>query len=205
MNPDEERFDDPAEIAAAELMDAQIAATLGGRAEPTTDPTVLWLASSLRPPASQTLHDRVAQQVRTHHARTWRFVQLAAVALGLLLAIQGINGYVLGDWISRNLGEPFAEHASIDAAFAYIAAGAAVVAGAIKRRWLPVSVLAGVPLGLLLTAHGVHEFSEFAYGAALHFAEGACAIALLVGWLAMRRRQHRRRRYGDDSDPQDEV
>lgn len=199
-------FDDEFDVAAAQRLDAQIAAALGGRPARDTDPTVLWLANSLRPPTPDGLADRIGKRLRPSRSRSWGVARVAALVLALLLVTHGLTGYFIGEYIARGLHEPFAEHVSLEAGLAFAAAGCAVAAGALRRRWLPVAVLAGVPLGLSLAAHGIPEVTHFAGGAVLHLAEGAAALVLLVAWLVTRRRSsHRRRRYGGNPNPQDQL
>lgn len=171
---------DPAEVAAAEQLDSVIAAAKRGEAPLGADPVVLWLATSVRtaPPRIR----RPAPQ-----PRLWRLFQAAAGVLAVLLTMHALGGVVAGEWIARSIGEGYSRHGNLESGLAFVAVAAVVVAGAMRRRWAPVSVLAGVPLGSVLAVHGVREIGVFAYGAALHIAEGVAALVLLVTWWLMRR------------------
>ena len=176
---DFEEFD-PAELAAAELLDREISATFAGHPSVDTDPTVLWLASSLRvtPPAK--LARRIGAAVRRSD-RPRPLMQYAALALAAVFLWHGVTNLLLTDWIARNIGEP-GHHALIELGFAMMAAAVAVGAAGLRKRWTPIGVGAGVPLGVLLGAHGVTEVTVFAWGAALHITEGVLAITMFVVW-----------------------
>ncbi|AEF40972.1 hypothetical protein [Hoyosella subflava] len=175
------------ELFAANALDKEITETLQGHPPTGTDPRVLWLAASIRtnPPAA--LERRVARIAAQQARHRWRSFQIVAASLAALFILHGLSGFFAGEWIASNLREPFSRHAAFEAGLAFVAAGAAVGAGAIRRRWAPVSVAAGTPLGVLLATHGVRELAVFPYGAALHLTEGALAIALFVIWI----RNHR--------------
>jgi hypothetical protein len=57
-----------------------------------------------------------------------------------------------------------------------------VAAGVFRRRWIPVSVGTGVPLGVALGVHGLPEIGSFAAGAVLHVSQGAIAVLLGIAW-----------------------
>lgn len=191
---DQETFD-PREVAAAERLDAEISAMLSGKASAGADPVPLWLATSLRadPPASlrHAVAPRGAEPRATASARIrgWRAAvpQWAAAVLCLLFLGHGVGNILFGEWVAENLGEPFNAHAMTEGAWATAAVGLAVGLGALRRRFLPASVGAGVPLGVLLGVNGVHEIGVFTAGAVLHLSEGLVAIVLLVTWLVNRR------------------
>lgn len=180
------------EEQAAAALDAEISATLRGVPSVDTDPGVLWLAAAIRTPAPRTVHRRIARTMAYGARRLWTSFRAVAAVLALLFMIHGVSGFFAGEWIATNLGEPFSRHAAFEAGLAFIAAAAAVVAGVMRRRWAPVSVATGTPLGVLLAVHGAREIVVFPYGAALHLAEGALAVALLVIWLRIRRYGRRR-------------
>lgn len=177
-----ERFEE-AELAAAERLDGEITELLAGRPAARTEPAALWLAASLRSTPPLSLRRRVAGIVRETRGgwHQWA-VRLAAAALGLTFVLHGASNQVLSEWVAAQLGEPHSWHAYLEGGWALIAAGIAVGAGALRRRWLPVSVGAGVPLGVLFGLHGVPELGVFALGAALHLTEGLLAVVLLVTW-----------------------
>lgn len=171
---------DDAAQAAADALDAQISAMHGGAS---ADLELTWLSGALSvdPPAG--VYRRIERELARRRARWWLAARVAAVALGVLIVWQGLSILLLGQWISRNLGEPYAEHMAIEGAFAFIAAGLAVMASALQRRWLPLGIVAGVPLGFMLGVHGIPEVDTFAWGAVLHIGEGIAAIVLLVTFV----------------------
>ncbi|MFH5227840.1 hypothetical protein [Antrihabitans spumae] len=177
----EEDFD-PEELAAAQRLDDDITRTLAGTPARATDPTVLWLATSLQTRPPRSLYKRIAAQKTAREQREWRIVQFVAAALALLIASHGISIFTSGEWIARNIGEPYAPHAAFESAFAYLAVAGTIAAGAIRKSWTPVAVVAGLPLGLVLAVHGASEVTHFAYGAALHLSEGVFAVALVIVW-----------------------
>jgi hypothetical protein len=197
---DAERFDGPfdaAEIAAADRLDVEITATLAGRPSTAVEPSVLWLASALRAEPSSALAKRVAT-VAAVPRQPWRTVRVAAVVLAVLLAAQGFGNLIAGPWIAAHIHQPYTSHGYFEGGFALIALGLAVAVGALRRRTLPVSVVAGSPLGILFALHGTGELGVFALGAALHMAQGAAAVFLLLIWL-------RARRYGSPDKPEDST
>ncbi|NMO04760.1 hypothetical protein HH308_26405 [Gordonia sp. TBRC 11910] len=168
---------DDAAQAAADALDAEIAAMRDGES---ADPQLRWLSNAMSVDPPSNLYRRIERGIGVRRARWWRAAQVAAVLLGLLICWQGVSILILGQWISRHLGEPYGEHMAFEGALAFIAVGIAVLASATRRRWLPLGIVAGVPLGLALGAHGVPEATEFAWGAVLHFSEGIAAIVVLV-------------------------
>lgn len=185
----------PEEERAALALDAQVDDALRGRAAPAADPVVLWLAAALRP--TPTPAPVLVPRTKPAPDLSWRAFRAVAAALAVLLAYHGLSGYVAGEWIAANLGEPFNRHTAFEGALALCAAAGAVAAGAVRRRWAPVSVSAGAPLGLLLAAHGAREVTVFAWGAALHLAQGVLAVVLIVTWWRMSRdRRHPRAQEG---------
>lgn len=166
--------------AAADALDAEIVALHRGAR---VDPELQWLANAFDVEPSAALYRRVDAAMARRRARWWLAARLAAVVLGILIVWQGLSILILGQWISRNLGEPYAEHMAIEGAFAFIAAGLAVMASALQRRWLPLGIVAGVPLGFMLGVHGIPEVQVFAWGAVFHISEGVAAIVLLVTFL----------------------
>lgn len=184
---DQETFD-PREVAAAERLDAGISAMLSGKAPAGADPVALWLATSLRADPGPGVR-RPGAAPRVYRAWRWRpaLPQWAAAVLCLLFLGHGVGNILFGEWVAENLGEPFNAHAMTEGAWATAAVGLAVGLGALRRRFLPASVGAGVPLGVLLGVNGVHEIGVFTAGAVLHLSEGLVAIVLLVTWLVGRR------------------
>lgn len=189
---------DPEEVVAAERLDAVIAAVQAG--EPAMesvdgavagdrDATVSWLVDEFRAPVpaglSARLRGHAAEATRT--ARLWTVTRAMTAALAALFLFQGSSNLVAGEWVAHGLGEPYGPHAFTEAGLAFIAVGLAVAAGALRRAWLPVAVVAGAPLGLLLGVRGVQEVEHFAAGAALHLSQGLASLCLLAGWLAIRR------------------
>src|SRR3546814_14349612 len=79
-----------------------------------------------------------------------------------LLIANGAGSLVNGAWVAENLGEQHSPHAFAEGGLALIAVGIAVAAGAMRRAWLPVSVAAGVPLGIAFGIRGIPETQEFA-------------------------------------------
>jgi hypothetical protein len=112
-----------------------------------------------------------------------------------LLLSQGIGNLANGAWIARGIGEAFSPHTMREGGFALIGLGLAVAAGALRHRWLPVSVAAGVPVGIALGIHGTSEIGHFAAGAILHTSEGIAALVLAATWW-------RARRYARRPDPE---
>lgn len=181
---------DPELVAEAERLDREITDVLAGRPDVDVDPVALWLATSLRTSPPPRVRSRISRAIG-HGAPpagwAYRLPRLVAAALALVFVGHGVGNLILGEWVAAQLGEPHAPHAYIEGAWAIAAVGIAVGAGALRRRWLPVSAGAGVPLGVLLGAHGVSEFAVFPAGAVLHTAEGVLAIVLLVTWWISRR------------------
>lgn len=180
LNGDE--YFDPDELAAAQRLDDDIGRTLAGDPSRETDPTVLWLATSLQARPSRSVYKRISAAISVREQREWRILQFVAAALALLIASHGISIFTSGEWIARNIGEPYAPHAAFESAFAYLAVAGTIAAGAIRKSWTPVAVVAGLPLGLVLAIHGASEVTHFAYGAALHLSEGVFAVALVIVW-----------------------
>lgn len=192
---------DPADIAAAERLDAAIAAILDNRdVGGVPDPELELLAGEFRrtPPAST--YAAVDRGLRlgqsSRPGRRWSAAQVAAAVLGIVLVIHGIGNMVAGEWISSSLGEPYNQHAMVDGGMAFIALGAAIAVASTRRRWLPVAVIAGVPLGVVMGGRGVHEIGVFAWGAVAHGAVGVAALVLLVTYVLGRRYSRRRDREG---------
>lgn len=184
---------DPRELAAAERLDAEITAIRAGRPPASTEPTALWLAASLSGSTpSKTLRRRIAAGVLRRPAKQL-LPRLAAGALALVLLWHAVSNFFLADWVAANLGEPYSPHAAVEGAWATLAVAIAVGAGALHRRWLPVSVSTGVPLGFLLGAGGVSELGVFPLGAVFHLSEGVLAAVLFVTWYVGWRYGQRRR------------
>ena len=194
MSEPEETFD-PAELAAAEALDAHIDAVLAGRPGRDTPPALTWLSAAVRtdPPAG------LAETVEARHERVlrrrWRPVRFTAGVLAYLYVSQGFGNLVWGDWVAEGVGDDFSPHLTREGGFALIAVGLAVLAGALRRTMVPVSVVAGVPLAVALGITGVGEIGVFAAGAVLHITQGVVGIALAVAaW----------RYWRDTSGPADE-
>lgn len=178
---------DPAEIADAEALDRQIDAALSGRAGPEVSPAISWLVAATRvdPPAA--LAARVERRREQELDRRWRPARHLAGAMAYLLVSQGLGGFFVGDWVADGVGEAYSPHVNRELGFALIAAGIAVLAGALRRRWMPVAVAAGTPLGVALGVHGVTEIGVFGPGAVLHLSQGAVALALIYAYWRFRR------------------
>ncbi|MHC3004418.1 hypothetical protein [Gordonia sp. GN26] len=197
QDPYEEAAFDPVEVAAAERLDDEIAAVLSGSARPgPVNSALVALADAFRrEPSASTyaaVERRVAEARPRRSRRQWLPAQVAAAVLGVVLAVHGVVNMVAGEWISTSLGEPHNQHAMIDGGLAFIAIGAAIAVASTRRRWLPVAVIVGVPLGLIMGGRGVHEIGVFVWGAVAHGAAGLAAIVLLlafsVAWRYSRRR-----------------
>ncbi|GAC00009.1 hypothetical protein GONAM_11_01880 [Gordonia namibiensis NBRC 108229] len=193
---DEAAFD-PVEVAAAERLDEEIAAVLSGSVRPgSADSDLVAMAGAFRRGPSVSTYAAVERRVAEARPRRsrWRWspAQVAAAVLGTVLVVHGVVNMVAGEWISTSLGEPHNQHAMIDGGLAFIAIGAAIAVASTRRRWLPVAVIVGVPLGLIMGGRGVHEIGVFAWGAVAHGAAGLAAIVLLVtysvAWRYSRRR-----------------
>jgi hypothetical protein len=171
---------DPAELAAADELDRQIDAVLAGRAGRDATPELTWLSAAVRtdppPRIAATVADRRARVLRIR----WRPVRWAAAAMAYLYLSHGIGNIVVGDWVARGVGEHHSPHLMLEGGAAFVAVGIAVLAGALRPKLLPVSVVAGVPLALVLGYNGFGEIGEFAAGAALHLSQGAVGIVLAV-------------------------
>src|SRR3546814_4784680 len=117
-------------------------------------------SSDLRsdPPPALALRVR-REHARREHTRWWP-VQVAAAAMAALLIANGAGSLVNGAWVAENLGEQHSPHAFAEGGLALIAVGIAVAAGALRRAWLPVSVAAGVPLGIAFGIRGIHRSEE---------------------------------------------
>lgn len=167
----------PEELAAAERTDAEIDAVLRGEAAPGTDPTLLWLSAAMRtdPPAS--LHDRIRAAREAELDRLARPARWAAAALAYLFLSHGFGNFFIGGWVADNLDQPESPHALTEGSLALMAVGIAVAAGAIRRRWLTTSAVAGVPLGVAFGFVGLSEAPTFGAGAALHLSQAAAAVA----------------------------
>ncbi|MFT3901131.1 MAG: hypothetical protein QM728_12930 [Gordonia sp. (in: high G+C Gram-positive bacteria)] len=189
-----------ADQRAADALDVAIDDALAGDR---ADPALTWLADAFAvvPPPATT--ERVARRMASAQASgrrrrptrarpdLWRWPRIAAAVLGALLVFQGVSNLTSGRWIAANLGEAFAPHVSTEAGFALIAAGLVALVASLDRQWLVLALVGGVPLGAALGVHGIRELNVWSMGAALHLAEGAFALVLLVtfvvAWRARRR------------------
>lgn len=179
------------DVAAAERLDAEIDGILAGSPARRTDPAALWLATSLRSTPPPRLRRRLAG-LRPGGLRA-RLPQLCAAALAVVVFWHGLSGQLLGEWVARNLGEPHSPHAYIEGSWALMAVAIAIGCGAVRRRWLPVSVGTGVPLGVAMGAGGITEFAVFPAGGVLHAVEAALALVLFATWWVSSRYSLRRR------------
>lgn len=177
--PDHDELD-PAELAAAEALDRQIDAVLAGRAGRDVAPEVSWLTAAVRTDPPPTVAATVEQRQQRVLRIRWRPVRWAAAAMGYLYVSHGLGNVIAGDWVARGIGEHHSPHLMLEGGAAFIAVGIAVLAGALRPRLLPVSVITGVPLALLLGYNGIGEVGEFAAGAALHLSQGVVGIVLAV-------------------------
>lgn len=176
---------DPQEVAGAERLDADISRVLSGAVG--TDPALAWIVAAVRTDPPPTLAARIEADHDKRERARWRPAQLVAGLFALNLLSHGFGNIFVGEWVSRGLGEHYSPHAVREGSLALIAAGLAVGAGALRRSWLPVSVGAGVPLGLALGIYGLPEITKFGQGAALHITQGALGIALGVAWWRAQR------------------
>lgn len=178
---------DPIEVEQADLFEAQISRLLVSGPTPGDDPVVPWIAAAVRTDPPPGLAARVEQEHDTRERARWRPLQLVAALFSLNLLSHGFGNMFVGDWVARGLGEHYSPHAVREGGIALIAVGLAVGAGWFRRAWLPVSVATGAPLGIALGIYGAPEVVRFGPGAALHFAQGALGLALLVLWWRARR------------------
>jgi hypothetical protein len=176
-----DRFD-ATEVAEAERLDLAIDAI----AE-TSDPVLRAVAVAMQVDVPSRVMATVAGAVARPARQAWRRVQVSAAALALVFAFHGAGNLFNGRWVAENLHEPYGSHAFVEGGFALVAVAIAIAAGAVRREWSPVAVAAGAPMGIFLGVQGGLEAHEFAGGAALHFTEGALAVALLACWWAARR------------------
>ena len=175
------------EVRAAEALDAEIERALTGAVSPRTETVVALLATAIRVSPPATLARRLEGEHAGRERRRWRPVQVAAAALAALLLSQGLGNIVTGEWVARGIGEDFSPHTMREGGFALIGLGLAVAAGVLRRRWLPVSAAAGIPVGVALGISGLSEIGQFAAGAVLHTSEGVAALVLAVTlWRAHR-------------------
>jgi hypothetical protein len=175
------------EVRAAEALDAEIDRVLSGAATRSTEPVVALLATAIRVEPPSGLAVRIEREQARRETIRWRPVQLAAAALAALLLAQGVGNIANGEWVARGIGEDFSPHTMREGGFALIGLGLAVAAGVLRRRWLPVSAAAGVPVGVALGINGISEIGHFAAGALLHTSEGIAALVLAVTfWRAHR-------------------
>lgn len=186
-DPAETEALDPADVAAAEALDAEIDSILAGTVAVGAAPTLTWLTAAVRTDPPPSLQRRIEAAEETRLRRRWRPFRYAAAALAYLFISQGIGNLVVGEWVARGIGEAYSPHVMREGAFALIAAGLAVAAGAVSRRMTTVSVVAGTPLGLGLGAFGITEIGVFTAGAVLHLTEGAVAIFLAYAFWRLRR------------------
>lgn len=187
---------DPAEVAAAERLDLEIDAVLGGRPDADVGAEVLLLASTIRTDPPPALAARVEVTHERAMRRHWRPFRWAAVAMGYLFFSQGFGNLVWGDWVADGVGEEFSPHLMREGGFALMAVGLAVLAGALVRRMAPVSVVAGTPLAIAFGVAGIGEIGVFAAGAVLHITQGLVGIVLAVTYW-----RYRKSVDGRDSSP----
>jgi hypothetical protein len=184
-----ERFD-PAEVGAALRLDRAADDVLAGLApggvDLETGAVVERLARGHAAEPPPALGLRVGTLLRRERRRR-HAVRVAAAALGLLFALQGLGSLVAGSWVARNLDVAFDSHAYVEVGILLLALGLVMVAGALERRWLDLAVLAGTPVGIAFAAHGASELGEFPAGGVLHLCQGAVAIALGALWWQARR------------------
>lgn len=177
----DERYDE-SEVAAAEALDAAIAAALAGGPTRTGDPAVAWLTAALRADPPLALGRRIRAEHARRETRRWRPVQVVAAAVAALMLSQGVGDIVNGAWVARGLGEDYSPHAFVEGGLALLAVGIAIAAGVLHRRWLPVSVATGAPLAVVFGVRGLGEIGEFTAGAALHLSQGALGLLLAAAW-----------------------
>jgi hypothetical protein len=126
----DERYD-PVELAAAEALDARIAAELTSPgAGVQDDQVVAGLVTALRAEVPEELRRRIAAEVAEETARTrrsWWVVQVAAAAMAAILATNGLGNLIGSEWVAEGLGEPHGRHAWVEGGMALLAASVAVV------------------------------------------------------------------------------
>lgn len=171
---------DEAELAAAEALDVEIEALLGGAAGPDSDPTLTWIAASVRTDPPPGLARRIAVERRRWQRRRFLPVRIAGALLAYLFLSHGFGNFFIGGWVADNLGQAESPHAVTEGSLALIAVGIAVTIGVVWQRFLAVAVGSGVPLGVAFGVLGLSEAPTFGVGAALHLSQAAAAIALLV-------------------------
>jgi hypothetical protein len=178
---------DPTDLAAAEALDRQIDAVLAGRAGRDAAPELTWITAAVRTDPPPRVATTVAERAERVLRIRWRPVRWAAAAMAYLYLSHGLGNIVVGDWVARGVGEHHSPHLMLEGGAAFIAVGIAVLAGALRPRLLPVSVVAGVPLALVLGYNGIGEVGEFAAGAALHLSQGVVGIVLaMMFWRTWR-------------------
>jgi hypothetical protein len=183
---DAETFD-LEEVRAAEALDAEIDGVLAGSVRSATEPLIALLATAIRVEPPRGLGARIDREHARRERLRWRPAQVAAAALAALLLAQGVGNIANGEWVAQGIGEEFSPHTMREGGFALIGLGLAVAAGVLRRRWLPVSAAAGVPVGVALGVNGISEIGHFAAGALLHTSEGIAALALAAAfWRAHR-------------------
>lgn len=188
--PDHGRSDDahtPAEIAAAEALDAQIDATLAGRGRAVDDPVVSWLALAMRTDPPGSLAQRVAlDRARLDTARL-RPLRVGLGFMAYLFVSHGFGNIFMGDWIGSNVGDSPAPHGYFEGGLALLAVGILVLGALFRRSWMPAAVSAGVPLGLAFGGLGVAEAGTFGFGAVMHLTQAAVAVFVGITWWKLRR------------------
>lgn len=170
----------PEEIAEAEALDARIDDALAGRPGAETPDTVLLLSAAVRTDPPPSLGDRVEARYERVLRRRWRPFRYAAAAMAYLFISQGIGSLLWGDWVAEGVGDDFSPHVTREAAFALVAVGIAVAAGAVARRLAPVAAAAGVPLAVAFGIAGIGEIGVFTAGAVLHLSQGVVGVILAV-------------------------
>jgi hypothetical protein len=189
---------DPAELAAAERLDAAI----DGRPaelDAATAAVLTELDRGLRVPEPPGLTGSVARRVRerrSESARSARLrpVRVAAALLGVLMVLQGLPPVVAPDWFAEEILdiEPHA-HAFREASAALFAVAALLLWAAARPRWLTPAVVIGSTLSIVLLANGTEEVAEgkIVGGGGAHLSVGIAGIVLAALWWRYARRPRR--------------
>lgn len=178
-----ERFDADERAAALEL-DQRVDDALAGRPPDTLLGRLVELHRS-EPP--QALAARVRSEVRRVTGRRWLAARVAAAVLAAPFLAQGVGSLLWGRWVASNLHVAFDSHVFFESGVLLLALGGVVLAGALRRQWLDLAVVAGASVGLVFGVGGASELREFPAGGLLHLGQGLAAAALVVLWWRARR------------------
>jgi len=174
---------DPAELAAAETLDAAIeAALVGGRSD---DPVIAGLLQTLAVDPPTRLASQVRRRIEAERDRrgpAWWPARMAAAVFAAFLLASGVTPIFFGHWLARTVGNPYAPHVYREGGLAFIAVSAVMAGAALRPRWLDLAVVIGSPLGVLLGINGAGEVIHLRAGALDHVPETLSALALAYFW-----------------------